>query len=193
MALEKRPAMLSYADFLKLPPDRPGEVIEGEFVVGPSPFFRHQYIAGTIGTYLRVFLDENPEIGLTCMAPMDVVLRAERPAIVVQPDVLFISAERASIVENVVNGAPDLAVEVVSPSTGHIDAIRKRELYARHGIREYWLVWPEEERVDVFVLDGDRYGEPGSLVAGDTLTSRLLPGWQLAVEKVFTRPRGRSA
>jgi Uma2 family endonuclease len=188
MALEQRPARLSYADFLKLPPEMPGELINGELTMPPSPIFQHQAIADRIMRHLGAYLDEHPEVGVACSAPMDVVLRAESPAIVVQPDVLFVSAAREGLIDRVVLGAPDLVVEVVSASTVRMDAVRKRELYAEYGVEEYWLVWPEDERVDVFrgIKDG-QYLSPKALAAGESLVSMLLPGFELAIDRIFVR------
>ena len=186
MALEQRPIRLSYADFLKLPPESPGELIDGELTMTPSPIFHHQVIADRIMRHLGAYLDEHPEAGVACSAPMDVVLRADSPAIVVQPDVLFVSAAREGIIDRVVLGAPDLVVEVVSASTVRIDAIRKRDLYAEYGVEEYWLVWPDDERVDVFRgIKNGWYAGPRTLAAGENLASPLLPGFELAIDRIF--------
>lgn len=192
MALEHHPVSLSYADFLTLPPETPGEVIEGELIVGPSPFADHQRIAGTLYFLIRGILETQPAIGEAFTAPLDVVLRADAPAIVVQPDLVFVAAANLGIVGKVVVGAPDLVVEVVSPGSERTDAVRKRELYGRFGVREYWLVWPGEERIDVFTLsaDGHSYGDPRTVSSGDVLTSAVLPGFELAIDRVFARKQG---
>lgn len=194
MALERHPALLSYEDFRRLPPESPGEVIHGELVVGPSPVSRHQQVAGTLYRLIAAFLDTAPALGEVYIAPLDVVLRAERPAIVVQPDVFFVAAARAGIVQDFVEGPPDLAVEVVSPGSGRTDAVVKRDLYAAHGVREYWIVWPAEARIDVFVLEPPKgeatYGTPRTFGVGEPLTSALLPGFSLDVARLLqSRPQ----
>lgn len=190
MALEHPPALLSYADFLRLPPESPGEVIDGELIVGPAPLVPHQRVVGTIYQAIANFLDAAPALGEVFIAPLDVVLRAERPATVLQPDVLFISAAREDIIRGGVHGAPDLAVEVVSPGSARTDGVVKCALYAAHGVREYWLVWPEEARIDVFVPgEGGSYGPPRELGGGDRLETPLLPGFSLEVSRVFAGRR----
>ena len=186
MAIEKLPPLLSYDDCLRLlPAEARGEVIEGEWTVTPSPSPLHQQIVGTLARHLGNFLADHPELGRVFVAPLDVVLRAERPAIVLQPALMFISAAREDIIQDVVRGAPDLVVEIVSPSSGSDDAVRKRDLYARFGVQEYWLVWPAESRIDV--LDLATGAETRGLGREDVLTSDRLPGFALDVAAVFAR------
>lgn len=186
MALEQGRPPMSYADVLLLPPESPGEVIDGELIVTPAPSPYHQHIADTLLIALRAFLDGHPGTGVAFSAPIDVVLRVERPAIVVQPDLVFIEAARTGIIAAAVMGPPTLAVEVVSPSSTRLDAVRKRELYAQFGVLEYWLVWPEEQRIDVIALAGA--GAAREFGPADILTSEVLPGFQLDVTRVFARP-----
>lgn len=192
MAIENRPALLSYADYARLPFEGPGEVIHGELVMGPSPFSDHQEVVGALYARMRVFLDDHPGLGRAFVAPLDVVLRAERPAIVVQPDVLFIRAERMGIVERVVMGPPDLAVEVVSAGNSRHDAVVKLGIYAEYGIPEFWLVWPQERRVDVFTLAEGSYGQPRMLTSEDALTTPTLPGFTLPVRTIFASVTGEA-
>jgi Uma2 family endonuclease len=189
MAIENLPALLDYADYLKLPDEPRGEVVEGVFTMVPGPNFNHQTIQHKLAHLIQLYLDDRPEVGVVCPAPMDVVLRRERPALILQPDLLFITAARMAIVENHVMGAPDLVVEIISPSSVRMDSVRKREFYARFGIQEFWLVWPVEERIDVFRLADGGYGEAETFEpSGVPLTTPLLPGFELPVAKVFTRP-----
>ena len=105
---------------------------------------------------------------------------------VVQPDLLFVSNERSRIItpENV-QGAPDLVVEILSPSTATRDTTFKRVLYARHGVREYWMVDTQEETITV-LLAGDRGLEAAEVYgAGETLTSATLGGFKLNIDDVF--------
>lgn len=186
MALERGRPPLSYADVLELPPETPGEVIDGELIATPAPSPYHQHITDRIMFALIGHLDEHPGTGVAFSAPIDVVLRAERPAIVVQPDVIFIEAARTGIIGAAVMGPPALVVEVVSPSSSRLDAVRKRELYTQCGVTEYWLVWPEEQRIDVIALA--TAGPAREFGPADKLTSGVLPGFQLDVARVFARP-----
>ncbi|MDE0213549.1 MAG: Uma2 family endonuclease, partial [Deltaproteobacteria bacterium] len=105
---------------------------------------------------------------------------------VVQPDVLFVSSERTGIVtERCIHGAPDLVVEIASPSTVHRDRGIKRELYARHGVAEYWLVDPVTETVEVLRLTDRRFVIAGRYNRSDTLTTSALPGLAVHLNEVF--------
>lgn len=191
MTLEGTQALLDYIDFMRLPPESPGEVIDGILTI-PSPRnVYHQLIVGSLGLQIGRYLDDHPDVGIYFALPLDVVLRQERPAIVLQPDLQFISAARENILGDRVMGAPDLTVEVVSPATMRMDNVRKRELYAQFGVQEYWLVWPDDERIDVFKLCASgTYETARAFAAGETLTTDLLPGFELSVARVFARRPG---
>lgn len=186
MALESGHTLLSHADYVNLPDEPRGEVLEGVFVVTPAPTSGHQHLVLEIGFALKAWLRAHPEAGQAFVAPLDVILRAERPAVILQPDVLFVSAARAAIVQDWIRGAPDLVVEIVSPTSASRDAITKHEVYARYGVREYWLVWPAERRVDVFVADAEgAFGPSRTLDAHDELRSEQLPGFSLPLADLW--------
>ena len=193
MALDHGHVPLSYDDYARLPDEPRGEVFEGAFFMTPSPSPRHQDLVGDIFVAIKQWLRRQPDVGRAFVAPLDVVLRAERPATIVQPDVFFVSAARAGIVQDAVRGAPDLVVEVVSPTGAGRDAVTKRALYARHGVRELWLVWPAEMRVDVLLAaEGGDFGEVRTLHPGAALTSDLLPGFTLDLTDLFQPPPGNT-
>jgi Uma2 family endonuclease len=187
MATETPRPPLSYADYAAIDDGQHYQVIEGELIMTPSPNTFHQgalfELASRIGAYLR----EQP-VGRAFFAPFDVVLRAEKPAIVLQPDLLFVARERTSIVTKAnIQGAPDLVVEILSPSNARLDTIRKLPIYAAHGVREYWIVSHDEDRIELLRLDAatGHFGRPELYLAGDTLTSPLLPGFELPVAALF--------
>lgn len=189
MALESGTPLLSHADYLTLPDEPRGEVLEGVFVVTPAPTTRHQRVVGDLYFAFETWLRANPGVGEAFVAPLDVILRAERPAVVLQPDVVFVSAARAGIVQDWIHGAPDLVVEVVSPSSARRDAISKRDLYARYGIREFWLVWPTERRVDVLTFgEGGKAGPVRTLEAEDRLDTPLMPGLAIPLAGLWGPP-----
>ena len=105
---------------------------------------------------------------------------------VVQPDLLFVSNERSYIVNEInIQGAPDLVIEILSPSSAERDRTFKRSLYARNGVGEYWLVDPENKTVEVLRL-GDHGFEPTATFGeADTLTTPLLEGLRLNLDEVF--------
>jgi Uma2 family endonuclease len=123
--------------------------------------------------------------GRLLCAPMDVVLSESD---VVQPDLLFIAASRASIItEKNISGAPDLVVEIISEASRKTDETVKRKLYERCGAREYWIVDPELEKVAVYRLAQGRYSRDCELSreAGDALQTPLLPGFKAALVDIF--------
>ena len=171
----------TYTDYLLLPEGDRRQLIDGDLYMVPAPSFRHQGVLANLATILRGFVRAN-NLGEVLWAPFDVVLSAEN---VVQPDILFVSNERRGIItEANISGAPDLVVEVLSPSTADRDRQLKLGLYSRFGVSEYWIVDPDERSVRVMAL-----GEPGepsaSTYSSGSISSRLIPGLSVAVEKVF--------
>ena len=118
------------------------------------------------------------------VAPLDIVFEIHN---VLQPDVLFIRQDRLSILgELVVEGAPDLVVEVLSPSTFYNDLRRKMSVYSRFGVQEYWIVDPEKQTLEVHTLSGGQLQLHRSFSAEATLESPLLPGLHLPVSNIFS-------
>ena len=131
---------LTYEDFCCLPNDgKRYEIIDGELFVTPSPFRPHQRVVTRLTRYLSTFVEEN-ELGEVFVAPFDVVFSRFD---VVEPDLLYVSKGRLSVLtEKNVQGAPDLVVEVLSPSTAETDRTIKLKLYARYGVQEHWIIDP---------------------------------------------------
>ena len=175
----------TYEDLLHTPDDgKRYEVMEGDLIVSPSPNVKHQRIVHRLDLFLG--RAETAGAGIAMPAPMDVVLSDHD---VVEPDLLFVARERQGIVaENNVRGAPDLVVEVISEASRRRDAITKRHIYERHGVRFYWLVDPEEETVRVFELRDGAYGEPATLRAGGQLGCPLFPGVTQDAGGLFSEP-----
>jgi Uma2 family endonuclease len=106
----------------------------------------------------------------------------------VQPDLVFVAAERMDIVtQRAIEGVPDMTVEVLSPSNWLDDRRTKFALYAEIGVREYWIVDPDERTVEVFALQAGRYGLVDRFGVGDTLHSDLLAGFEMDVEDIFPK------
>jgi Uma2 family endonuclease len=163
------------------------ELIDGEHVVTPAPTARHQLVLMRLGTALFTFVDTQ-RLGVVLPAPTDVILS---PHDVVQPDVLFVAAERLGIVQRRIEGPPDLAVEVLSPSSRRTDEVRKRHAYERRGVGELWIVDSDVERVRVYLLEGERrFGRARELSAehGEALTTPLLPGFSIGLVELFADP-----
>jgi len=125
-------------------------LVWGSVVNEPAPTYTHQAIVTNVVLLIGDHAREH-RLGLVCVSPLDVVLD-EKKALVVQPDVVFVSNARAAILRNQVWGAPDLVVEVESPGTRRRDRIVKRGWYRRYGVREYWLIDPTAATVTVVEL-----------------------------------------
>jgi Uma2 family endonuclease len=179
-------AKLTYEDLALFPDDgKRHEIIGGEHFVTPSPNRRHQAVLKNLVWALETYL-RRQRLGTLYFAPLDVVLSHHD---VVEPDLLYVSAARSAILtEPNVQGAPDLVVEILSPSTRSRDERLKRDLYDRAGVAEYWIVDPEAETVKAF-RRGERglFGRPLLLTLrdGDTLSTPLLPGLEVSLAAVF--------
>jgi Uma2 family endonuclease len=176
---------LTYEDLLGFPDDgRRHELIDGEHYVTPAPTPRHQELSGRLHLALGTYLRGSP-IGKLYYAPVDVFLSNHD---VVEPDLLFVSSARLGIIGKLVRGAPDLAVEILSPSTRRTDEVTKRRLFDRSGVGEYWVVDPEIEVVKVYRRsEGGVFARAEELrrEAGDVLATPLFPGFSLALEELF--------
>ena len=144
---------ITWQDVQQMPDDgNRYEAIEGDLYVTPAPTFRHQRVSWRLGKALDRLLEE-PGHGVVVQAPFGVEFPATGEG--VQPDFLFVSEARRGIISNAsISGAPDLVVEILSPSTASRDRGLKLRLYERQGVREYWIVDPDENVVDVW-----RFGE----------------------------------
>lgn len=153
-------SLLTYTDYVGIPDDgKRHEIIEGRHYVTPSPITRHQRISRRLMVQLYPQI-EGPGHGEVFYAPMDVVLS---DIDVVQPDLFVVLAANASIIgPKNIRGAPDLAIEINSPSTARRDRELKLGLYEKYRVPEYWLVLAEEDAVEKFVLTGDRYENRGT-------------------------------
>jgi Uma2 family endonuclease len=124
-------------DYFALPDEPRCELLYGRLQVTPAPTFRHQEVVGALHALLLAHARRTG--GRTAPAPVDVVLA---PHSVVQPDLVYVGPGRAAIVQDAVEGAPDLVVEVLSPGTARRDLGEKLRLYAEAGVGEYWVVDP---------------------------------------------------
>mgnify|MGYP003481464412 FL=1 len=172
---------MTTTDYFRRPEtNRPAELVYGVVREPPTPFYSHQRVVGQLFLLLRTHVDERG-LGDVCVSPMDVVLDKEA-GLIVQPDVLFISNERSSIIQNHVWGAPDLVVEVASPSTAHRDRTLKLSWYRKYGVRECWFVYPHDQRVEV--ADCTDAGRE-SFAGAQEIRSRVLPELAVKAEECF--------
>jgi Uma2 family endonuclease len=159
---------LTYEDYAALPDDgRRYEIHDGELSVTPAPGTRHQRISGTLYARLRAHV-EATGLGEVLYAPVDVILANTS---IVQPDLIYIASAQASRVSaRGIEGAPTLAVEILSPSTGLIDRSTKLQLYARHGVPYYWIVDADARAIEAYDLADGAY-RLVARAAGDTPVS----------------------
>ncbi len=172
----------TYTDYLIIEDEKRYEIYEGELIMVPAPTTTHQSVSGKIGRIMGNYIVEN-NLGKLFYAPTDVVLSED---IVLQPDILFISKEREKIIEErAIIGAPDLIVEILSPSSTYYDVVKKKELYRRYGVKEYWLVFIEEKAIEVLALEGDVYREFSSDRGEGRVKSNLLKGLEVELKEIF--------
>jgi len=177
----------TYEDYKSLPESdtKRYELLGGELIIIPSPSVYHQRIARKLGFLLQAFVEER-ELGEVFFAPLDVVLGEGEDREVVQPDIFFISKERNEVITKEDHrGAPDLVIEITSPATEKRDRYYKKTLYARHGVREYWILDPEVKTVEVFTLAEEGSQLVKAYKTGETLRSPLLEGLEVDLAKVF--------
>jgi Uma2 family endonuclease len=199
MAIPSISVRLTYRDILALPDDLlRHELIDGEHIVSPAPGTPHQRTVGNLYLHMRIYL-QRYAIGEVILSPFDVLFSQHD---MVEPDLLYISNERRrrQLNEKRLVGPPDLAVEVLSPSSRVLDEQRKLRLYERFAVSEYWLIDPTDETVRVYrrhennlVLAErlsrrtDTSAPPSAQGAqGRPLTSPLLPGLELSMPALFT-------
>jgi Uma2 family endonuclease len=173
----------TYDDYKKLPDDgNRYEILNGVLLLMPSPKDSHQNAAGWIYHHLVIHV-RLAGLGKVRMAPLDVKLDEKNTF---QPDVLVVLNEHLDrLTEDGVMGAPDLTVEVLSPSTALEDRVDKHREYALAGVPEYWIVSTERHTVEVFTLKGREYRSLGIFSGKDTLPSKIVPNIPVHVEQFF--------
>jgi Uma2 family endonuclease len=172
----------TYRDYLQLPDDKRYELVEGDLLLVPAPNLRHQRILRELEVALCIYLRSHP-LGEIFFSPCDVVLSEIN---VVQPDLIFVSTERMTILtEANIQGSPDLVVEILSPSTQQRDRGIKQNLYARYGVREYWIVNPENKTVEVFSWTETGYHIEAVVQEGCMLNSDLFPDLNIKLSEIF--------
>jgi Uma2 family endonuclease len=173
----------TYEDYLKISDDKGRyELVNGELLMTPSPIPNHQRISGKLEFVVRKFVTEN-NLGEVFYAPCDVYLDDEN---VVQPDILFISKDRLNIIgDKNIQSAPNLVIEIISENSVYRDMVQKKRLYARFGVKEYWIVIPEEKEVEVYILKGEAYQLYKTYTKVDILESPSLKGLKIGLKEIF--------
>ena len=178
----------TYEDYLKIP-EEPGyrfEILEGILVKEPSPTMHHQRVSRELVLQLMRFFDNFDPKGELFFAPLDVTLTNKN---VLQPDILFVSSGRKEIMrEERIDGPCDLVVEIMSPTSRRKDRLKKMEIYRKAGIPHYWLVDPEENTLEAFILKDGVYALIVPTGTGDEFNHPEFPGLDIDLDRIFYRP-----
>ena len=175
---------LTVQDYLDIPEEDENryELIDGELYMAPAPTWEHQESIGNLYSVLRDFV-RTSGLGRVVVSPIDVYLSDED---VFQPDIVFVSVERLDIIHSSgVHGAPDLVIEMLSPSTEQRDLTVKRDRYAMFDVKEYWLADPIARTIVVLRLADGAFEQVGVFAEGMTVETPLMPGLRVDVSVVF--------
>jgi Uma2 family endonuclease len=183
MHIPKGKIVLTYEDYVLLPNDRNRyEILEGELSVTPAPSTKHQSASANLFKLLSRHIDDR-NLGKLFYAPIDLILD---PSTILQPDLLFVfSAHQHIITERAIEGVPDLVVEILSPTTSRTDRVTKAQIYARHSVPVYWIVDPDEESIEIYLVEGDVFRLAATLQGA---TSTVVPPFkelEIAARDVF--------
>lgn len=182
MALRRAKVRFNYSDYCLLSEDKRYELIDGELCMAPAPGSAHQRCLLRLARLLADVAEPN-SMGEVFIAPFDVILSDED---VVQPDILFVTRGRQGIIsERGCEGPPDLVVEVLSPSSQERDRQLKRKIYAKFGVREFWLVDPGAGAIEVLELEADDFISRGNYSGEAVIRSEIVPGFSIAAGQVF--------
>jgi len=184
--MSTKPDMILTVRDLDLMPDdgKRYEVIDGELFVSKTPGLFHQLISGTIYSSFDSYLKENP-IGKVVSTPG--VILSDLDGVI--PDLIFIRSEKlaAAVESDRIHGAPELVVEILSPGSDNArrDRIAKLYLYAKFGVREYWIVDPETRTIELYIRSGNNLILSGTFGAADKISSTVLLGYSCNVADLF--------
>ena len=173
----------TYKDYCRLPDNGMRyEVIEGNLYMTPAPRPKHQRVIARLHGYFWDYLKQHP-VGEVFLSPIDVIIH--KLATPVQPDLLFISHEKLTIVKDkYIEGIPDLVVEFISSDNPGYDRRTKFDIYARAGVREYWIIDPYDRFIEIYVLRGQAYALLGKFEDNDAIHSEVIPDFSFVVKDV---------
>ena len=182
LSTKSTPDRYTYKDYLLIDDDKRYEILRGGLIMVPAPFTIHQRLLIRLSVIFSNFIKEK-KLGEMLVAPTDVVLAEDT---VVQPDILFINKERLDIIkEAAIMDSPDLIVEIVSPSSASYDTVEKRDIYEEYGVKEYWLVFPQEKVIEVLTLENNIYREFCKGRKTGVVRSKIIVGLEVDLKDVF--------
>ena len=172
------------ADYALLPEGAPYQLIGGKLIMTPAPTTYHQGISMRLEVKLATFVIEK-DLGMVYDAPVDVYLEETENY---QPDIIYISKDMLHIIEPaMVKGAPDLIIEILSPSTAYYDLREKFKVYARHGVKEYWIVDPHEQSIEIYRGEEGKFKQIQRAEKEGKVQSVVLHGFEVEIKDVFVK------
>jgi Uma2 family endonuclease len=171
-------------DYMKLEEGAPFQLINYDLIMSPSPIPLHQQIVFALSEAIVLYNIEIGRKGQWMYAPMDVKLDEGN---VLQPDILYITEDRITeiIEKERVEGAPDLVIEILSPSTAYYDLRQKKDIYEKYGVKEYIIVDPIEQSAELYALKDGAYYLHQKAQKNENLNSLLLRGLSFDLSKLF--------
>ncbi len=171
----------TYGDYQQLPEGAPYQLIGGELIMTPAPTPYHQRVAQMLNRELLKLQEE--KIGEVLFSPIDVYLSETETY---QPDLIFIASERLNIIgESKIEGAPDLVVEILSPGTAYYDLKHKMKLYEQQGVREYWIVDPMEQSIEVYDNTEGSFKLIAQAAQSGLVQSGIFSSLRVELERIF--------
>ncbi len=179
--LEKQAKRWTYEEYYCLDDDQRHEIIDGNLLMAPSPDMWHQSWLGDLYTVIRNQVQRH-KLGKVFVAPFDVVLDSENT---VQPDLIFVATANLGIIQpRAIFGTPDLLIELISPSSVRRDRYDKKDLYARFGVKEYWIGDPANKSLEILTLKDGRYELHCAAEIKGKLTSLVLAGLEFDLTEI---------
>ncbi len=163
------------------PPESRIELINNQIIIMPSPTTNHQKLVKKLFKLLDNHV-ETEQKGTVFFAPLDVKFSEDDTT---QPDIIYVAPENEEIIkEKCIEGAPDLVVEVLSTNKKD-DLVKKKKLYEKKGVKEYWIVAPQKQEIKVNALEGKKYEVFSEAKKQGSVKSKLLKGFEVFLEKLF--------
>ena len=170
-------------DYLLLEEGAPFQLIENDLVMSPSPNPDHQLLSVRLTQMMLNHLDSINDNGFLVAAPMDVYFDEDNAF---QPDILYISAERKTeLIKDRIQGAPDLIIEILSPSNAYYDLRQKKDIYEKYGVKEYIIIDPLQETAELYRIENSRYHLQQKASKNELLKSLIIPGFNFDLHKLF--------
>lgn len=170
-------------DYMLLEEGAPFQLINNDLVMSPSPIPLHQVISIRIAYAMLSFLNSINDNGFLVCAPMDVKLDEGN---VFQPDILYITEERkAEIIKDRIEGAPDLVIEILSPSNAYYDLRQKKDIYEKYGVKEYIIIDPIAENAELYALKDGTYYLHQKAQKPEELKSLVITNFSFDLDQIF--------